>query len=207
MTHPIEEESYRILGTKVDLGHVGPAARAVIERVIHASADLDFATSMRVTEEAAAAGVRALRAEAPVIVDVRMVAAGITGYPTLCPLEEEVGTEPTRSAAAMRSAAARYPVGAVFVIGCAPTALAEVVRLTHDGSLTPALVIGLPIGMVLGRQIWRLVDDAVGLDLVPQVPTVVYLLVPLALGTGLALIALPTERAARTPPSEALRVD
>jgi hypothetical protein len=48
----------------------------------------------------------------------------------------------------MRLAAGRYPNGAVVVIGCAPTALEEVVALAADGTFTPALVIGLPVGFV-----------------------------------------------------------
>ena len=45
MIHPIETESYRILETRVDLSHLDPAPRAVVERVIHASADPEYATS------------------------------------------------------------------------------------------------------------------------------------------------------------------
>ncbi len=48
----------------------------------------------------------------------------------------------------MRVAAERWPAGAVFVVGNAPTALAEVVRLAAAGRFAPALVIGLPVGFV-----------------------------------------------------------
>jgi precorrin-8X/cobalt-precorrin-8 methylmutase len=151
VTHPIESESYRILGTRVDLAHLSPGVRAVVERVIHATADVDFATSMRVEEADVAAGVAAVRAGAPMITDVEMVRAGISGYPAACYLSEAVagpGGYPTRSAAAVRVAADRHPEGAVWVIGCAPTALAEVIDLARSGRITPALVIALPVGFV-----------------------------------------------------------
>lgn len=151
MTHPIEQESYRILAGRIDLTALAPGPRAVVERVVHASADLDFARSMRVDEAAVAAGVAAVRAGAAVVVDVEMVRAGISGYPTECLLSEaSAGPDglPTRSAMAIRASAARHPDGSVWVIGCAPTALAELVRLVADGLVRPGLVIGLPVGFV-----------------------------------------------------------
>ena len=149
--HPIEAQSYRILAGRVDLSAFGAGAAAVAARVIHASADVEYAATMVVDEAAVAAGVAALRAGAPVVTDVEMVAAGISGVPTRCYLAEvppSPGDGPTRSAAGMRLAAARHPEGAVVVVGCAPTALAEVVRLWADSALRPALVVGLPVGFV-----------------------------------------------------------
>lgn len=150
-THAIEAESYRILRERVSLGHLAPAARAVVERVIHASADLDYAHSLVVSPGAAEAGVEALRAGAPVIADVEMVRAGITGVAAHCYLADadaDAGAGLTRSAAAMRLAARRHPEGAVVVVGCAPTALVEAVELVQAGTFRPALLVGLPVGFV-----------------------------------------------------------
>ncbi|HEY3238993.1 MAG TPA: precorrin-8X methylmutase [Acidimicrobiia bacterium] len=148
--HPIEAESYRILEGRIDLSGWPPGPRAVVARVVHATADLDFATTMVVGEAAVAAGVAALRAGAPVVTDVEMTRAAITGTPAVCHLGEAEGDGDglTRSAAAMRLAAARHPRGAIFAIGCAPTALAELVRLAQAGVVVPALVVGLPVGFV-----------------------------------------------------------
>jgi precorrin isomerase len=148
--HPIEAESYRILASRVDLRAHTPGVRAVIERVIHASADLDFATTMVLTEDTVRQGVAAIRAGAPVIADVEMVRAGINGAATCLLSEVTAGTDgvPTRSAMAVRKAADLHPRGAIWVVGCAPTALAEIVALTRTGQLVPALVIGLPVGFV-----------------------------------------------------------
>jgi len=147
--HPIEAESMRILAERVDLSHLGPGARAVVERVIHASADLEYAGTMVVSEEAVAAGIGALRAGASVVTDVEMVRHGLVGVAGRCYLAEARG-EPTgtRSAQGMRFAAEHHPSGAIVVVGCAPTALAKVVELVRAGGFRPALVIGLPVGFV-----------------------------------------------------------
>ena len=134
----------------VDLSHLGPLSRAVAERVIHASADPDYAESLIVEEAALESGISALRRGEPVVTDVGMVAAGITGRQTLCfvsdpraqALSEERGL--TRSAAGFRIAAKEVGNGAVWVVGNAPTALFELLGL----DVVPSLVIGLPVGFV-----------------------------------------------------------
>jgi len=155
--HPIEEESYRILAERVDLGRWAPASRAVVARVVHASADTSFADSLVVDEATCLAAVDALRSGAPVVSDVEMVAVASKRAGTRSFLAEgraraatDRVTEPdlTVSAAAMREAADCHPEGAVFVIGNAPTALFEVIRLAEAGRLDPTLVIGLPVGFV-----------------------------------------------------------
>ena len=151
MIHPIEMESYRILETRVDLSHLDPGPRAVVERVIHASADPEYASSTVVDTAAVDAGVRALRADAPVLCDVEMVRSGIRGVATECLLAGNASADPdgpTRAALGMRAAAARHPDGAIVVVGCAPTALDEVLALATRGEFAPALVIGMPVGFV-----------------------------------------------------------
>jgi precorrin-8X/cobalt-precorrin-8 methylmutase len=147
--HPIEAESYRILAERVDLGALPPDERAVVSRVIHASADLDYASSLCFAPGAVARGVAALRDGGPVVTDVEMVRHGITRVPACCHLADAMeanGT--TRSAAGMAEAARRHPAGAVVVVGCAPTALWEVLSLARAGRFAPALVVGLPVGFV-----------------------------------------------------------
>ena len=148
--HPIERESYRILRGLVDLSHLGPLGRAVAERVIHASADPEYTTSLVLDESSLGAGLEALRRDAPVVTDVHMVAAGITAREALClvsdprarDLSEELGI--TRSAAGFRLAAGEVGDGAVWAVGNAPTALFELLKT----DTRPALVIGLPVGFV-----------------------------------------------------------
>ena len=144
--HPIETESYRILAERIDLSHLPAGVRAVIERVIHASADLEYAETMRVTEDAVRAGVEAIKRGAPIVTDVEMTRAGITGGGARCYLQDdEAGpAAPSRSAGGIRRAAVLHPEGAVVVIGCAPTALDEALV----ANWRPALIIGLPVGFV-----------------------------------------------------------
>ena len=151
MIHPIETESYRILETRVDLSHLDPGPRAIVERVIHASADPEYAASTVVDVAAVDAGVHALRAGTPVLCDVEMVRSGIRGVATECLLSDRGSADPdgpTRAALGMRAAAVEHPTGAVLVVGCAPTALDEVLDLATRGQFEPALVIGLPVGFV-----------------------------------------------------------
>jgi precorrin isomerase len=149
--HPIETESYRILETRVDLSHFDPGPRAVVERVVHASADPEYATSTVVDAAAVDAGVYALRAGAPVLCDVEMVRSGVRGVAAECCLAVNESADPdgpTRAARGMRVAAAAHPTGAVVVVGCAPTALDEALALAAGGVFQPALVIGMPVGFV-----------------------------------------------------------
>jgi precorrin-8X/cobalt-precorrin-8 methylmutase len=149
-THPIEAESYRILRELVDLSALGPLSRAVAERIIHASADLDYAHNLVLNETVLRSGLEALRRGAPVVADVGMVAAGIGAREALCfvsdprarGLARDLGI--TRSAAGFRVAAKVVGSGAVWVVGNAPTALFELLELEVE----PALVVGLPVGFV-----------------------------------------------------------
>ncbi|MCA1847946.1 MAG: precorrin-8X methylmutase [Actinobacteria bacterium] len=148
--HPIEQESYRILRELVDLSDLGPLSRAVAERIIHASADLEYADTLVLNEAILRGGLEALRRGAPVVADVGMVAAGITAREALCfvsdprarGLSETLGT--TRAAAGFRVAAEKVGSGAVWVVGNAPTALYELLEMDVE----PALVVGLPVGFV-----------------------------------------------------------
>ena len=101
-------------------------------------------------EAALKRGVAALRREVPVIADVAMVAAGITGYPVICRIGDSLCARLARtanitlSAAAVRLAHGEAGPGAIWLVGCAPTALAEIL----SRQVEPALVIGVPVGFV-----------------------------------------------------------
>jgi precorrin-8X/cobalt-precorrin-8 methylmutase len=150
--HPIEAESYAILRSRTDTSTLSPLTRAVVERVIHASADLDYRDDLVLDEGALEAAVAALEAGAPIVCDVEMVAAGITrakarswlNSPHIPHIAREHGI--TRSAAGIRIALTEVGPGAVWVVGCAPTALFQLIEL--GDAAAPALVIGLPVGFV-----------------------------------------------------------
>ena len=145
VVHPIEEESYRRMRARLDTSHLPPLTRAVVERVVHSAADLDYAADLVLDEPVLERAHAALHAGAPVVTDVEMVAAGITRRETVCRIRDaRSGPGLTRSAHAVRLAYEQVGAGAIWVIGNAPTALEEL--LTLDAR--PALVIGLPVGFV-----------------------------------------------------------
>jgi precorrin-8X/cobalt-precorrin-8 methylmutase len=144
------DEAMRILRSRIDLAALPPLSRAVVERVICASADLTYATDLICTEPWLAAGVYALRAGAPVIADSPMVAAGITDCALICKASEPLTIRLARTAgitlaaAAVRLAVGEAGPGAVWVVGSEPAAIQEII--SRDAR--PALVIGLPAGFV-----------------------------------------------------------
>jgi precorrin-8X/cobalt-precorrin-8 methylmutase len=149
--HPIEAESYRILRARVDLSHLPALTRAVTERVVHASADVEYAETLLADEDTLRAGRAALLGGAALVCDTRMVAGGITRREATVPLLDPRAAELaaaegiTRTAAAMRLAVAETGAGAVWVVGNAPTALFE---LLERQPREPALIVGLPVGFV-----------------------------------------------------------
>jgi precorrin-8X/cobalt-precorrin-8 methylmutase len=144
-----EEESYRILRSRIDLSRLPPLSRAVTEHVIAASADFDYATDLLCDEQVLAAASAELAAGAAVVADSAMVAAGISGYPVICKSGDTLTARLARTAsislpaAAVRLAFGQAGPGAIWVVGCEPAALSEIMAR----NVQPALVIGLPAGL------------------------------------------------------------
>ena len=126
-----------------------PETAAVVKRVIHTTADFDYARNLRFTQGAVAAGVAALRAGTPIVTDTNMALAGITrpglakvGSAALCYMADPevaaaaktAGT--TRAVASMHRAAQEHP-GAILAVGNAPTALLTIAEEIEAG-LRPA---------------------------------------------------------------------
>jgi precorrin-8X/cobalt-precorrin-8 methylmutase len=149
-TDPRAEEAYRVLRERIDLTRLPKHSRDVTERVILASADFDYFTDLVCDEESLAEGVAALAAGAPVVADSAMVAAGITGCPVLCKVNEPLTRRLsrtagiTRAAAAVRLAFGEAGPGAVWVVGGGSAALAEIL----SRGVEPAFVVGLPAGFL-----------------------------------------------------------
>jgi precorrin-8X/cobalt-precorrin-8 methylmutase len=151
----IEEESLAIIDGEAGGHGFGPRAWQVVRRVIHATADFEFARTMELHPGAVEAGIAALRARAPIVADVRMIAAGLPRLGVRCLIgDEDVGAAAraegtTRAAAAMRKAFRLGLLeGGVVAVGNAPTALAEVQRLVEREGARPALVVAVPVGFV-----------------------------------------------------------
>ncbi len=162
----IEDGSFRIIDEEAGSHEHGPAEWQVTRRVIHATADFDFKTLMRFHPEAVRAGIAALRAGCPVLVDVKMITAGLSaerlgsyGCQVHCFISDDdviaqaKATNSTRAIEAMRKAH-RLGVleGAIVAVGNAPTALLETVRLVEEDGARPALVVGVPVGFVSAAE-------------------------------------------------------
>lgn len=133
--------------------------RAVVMRVIHATADFDYAGNLRFTPGAVERGVEALRRGKTVVTDTNMACSGVSraalkrcGGDVRCFMaEERIAREAkargiTRAAVSMEEALRRYPDG-ILAVGNAPTALLKIVELMEEGA-RPSMVIGVPVGFV-----------------------------------------------------------
>ena len=157
----IERTSISIITRELDeLGlNPPPETAAVVKRVIHTTADFDYAKNLRFTPGAVQAAVRALQRGAVIVTDTNMALAGISrpglaklgceavcymADPAVAEAAKQAGT--TRAVAAMHRAAREHP-GAVLAVGNAPTALLTIAEEIEAG-LQPALVIGVPVGFV-----------------------------------------------------------
>ena len=154
-------ESFALIEREMGPTPSDPSERAVVKRIIHASADFEYLTNIRFGAGSIAAAITALRQNAAILVDVEMLRAGIRRS-LAATLEVEARcaiNEPetaaiaafdrtTRSAAGIRRLAARYGDGAVVAIGNAPTAVEETLRLVEREGWRPACIVGIPVGFV-----------------------------------------------------------
>ncbi len=156
----IERESMAIIARELSLRGIAlpPEQAAVVKRVIHTTADFDYAAAFRFTAEAVALGAEALRGGV-LVTDTNMARAGVSeraaaklGCTVRCYMADaDVAEEArrrgvTRATVSMERALAEHP-HAVFAIGNAPTALLHLTAAIEAGA-RPALIIGVPVGFV-----------------------------------------------------------
>jgi precorrin-8X/cobalt-precorrin-8 methylmutase len=158
----IENSSFAIIDEEAGPHTFGPGEWQVVRRVIHATADFEFKQLIELRHDAVAAGIRALRAGAPILVDVKMISAGLNEDRLAaygCKVHSFISDADvieiakrdslTRAIESMRKAHRLGLLdGAIVAIGNAPTALLEVVRLVLEEHARPALIIGVPVGFV-----------------------------------------------------------
>ena len=156
----IEKRSFAIITEELG-GRTFPEGVAeVVKRVIHTSADFDYADNLCFSPDAVEQAKAALEAGATIVTDTNMALAGIS-KPTLAQLggravclmaDEAVAREAkergvTRATVSMEHAA-KLDGPLIFAIGNAPTALIRLHELIEEGAVSPALVIGVPVGFV-----------------------------------------------------------
>ncbi|MBI5287011.1 MAG: precorrin-8X methylmutase [Deltaproteobacteria bacterium] len=158
--HPIEVESFRIIGEGLDESRFSALELPIVKRIIHATADFEYAELVRFGNNAIEVGIEAISKGANVITDVRMVEVGVNrriperfGGKVRCFVSDEdvihqaQKDNMTRTAAAMRKAL-EFISGNIVAVGNAPTALVELIEIIKGGWARPVLVIGVPVGFV-----------------------------------------------------------
>ncbi len=156
----IEKRSFEIITEILGENQPAPENELVVKRVIHTTADFDYAENLSFSQGAVAKGVEALRSGCDIVTDTQMARAGINktvlgklGGQVHCFMsdpdvaEEAKARGVTRAIVSMERAAA-LTKPCIFAIGNAPTALISLRELIDGGNLSPALVIGVPVGFV-----------------------------------------------------------
>lgn len=156
----IEKRSFEIitdiLGNRAFLSEEEP----VIKRVIHTTADFDYADNLVFSKDAVRKGLLALKNGCDIVTDTQMVKSGINknileklGGKVHCFMsDEDVKNEAkerdiTRAFVSMERAA-KLNKPCIFAIGNAPTALISLKELIDKKKIDPALIIGVPVGFV-----------------------------------------------------------
>ncbi len=156
----IETRSFEIITELLGDRKLDPENELVIKRVIHTTADFDYADNLVFSPHAVRRGIEALKAGCDVVTDTQMGRSGINktvleklGGQVRCYMSDpDVAAEAkargvTRAVVSMEHAV-RSDKPAIFAIGNAPTALIRLRELIQEGKGNPVLVIGVPVGFV-----------------------------------------------------------
>ena len=168
----IEKRSFEIITQELGGKKLDPKHESIIKRVIHTSADFDYADALCFSEGVVEKGIAALKKGATIITDTSMAAAGINkknlnelGGEVRCFIGDEDVAEQaqregnTRSSVCMDKAASL--TGPLIVaVGNAPTALIRLNELIAAGRIRPELIIGVPVGFVNVVESKEIIMDA-----------------------------------------------
>lgn len=156
----IEKRSFEIITRELGTRTFPQDQELIIKRCIHTSADFEYADSLCFSENAVARAMEAIREGACIVTDTQMARAGINkkvlarfgGEVYNFMSDEDVAKEAkergcTRAAVCMEKAA-KLDKKLIFAIGNAPTALIRLYEMIQDGQISPALIIGVPVGFV-----------------------------------------------------------
>ena len=156
----IEKRSFEIITELLGDTKLDPENELVIKRVIHTSADFDYVQNLVFSEHAVAKGIEALRGGCDIVTDTQMARAGINktilsklGGQVHCFMSDPDVAEEAKERGVTRAIvsmerAAKLPKPCIFAIGNAPTALISLHEQMQAGKLAPALIIGVPGGVV-----------------------------------------------------------
>lgn len=156
----IEKRSFEIITAELGARTFAPGVSEVVKRVIHTTADFDYADNLCFSENVIERAKEALASGATVVTDTNMALSGISkatlaklGGRTLCLMADaDVAREAKARGVTRATVSMEHAVGLsgplIFAIGNAPTALIRLHELIGEGVVQPALVIGVPVGFV-----------------------------------------------------------
>ena len=155
----IEKRSMEIIESELDVD-IPDENKAVVKRVIHCTADFDYAKNLIFSPGAVKKALDALHRGCGIVTDTQMARSGINktaaaklGCEILCFMSDpDVADEAkkrgcTRAVASMEKAA-RLKRPLIFVVGNAPTALLRIKEMIDEGEICTELVVGVPVGFV-----------------------------------------------------------
>lgn len=156
LDHPITHQSFAIIDREMGELPLNNCESAIARRVIHATADFEFARLLHFSPGAIESAIAALQNSCPIVTDVNMVKQGIVGMvaktfnnPLFAAIDFAAEPLPgkTRTETGLLRCWEQYPQ-ALYAIGNAPTALLALCECCTTANVSPALVVGAPVGFV-----------------------------------------------------------
>lgn len=154
--HPILEQSFAAIDQEIGPHSFTAAEYAIVRRIIHSTADFEFAQLVQFSPGAIQRAIAALQQQVPIITDVGMVKQGVASMvaktfqnPLIAAVDLASEADPgqTRTETGLLRAYQQYPHG-IYAIGNAPTALLALCHQVQQTSVSPALVVGAPVGFI-----------------------------------------------------------
>ncbi|MCX8131183.1 MAG: precorrin-8X methylmutase [Clostridia bacterium] len=156
----IEKRSFEIISEILGKRVFPPLHEPIIKRVIHTTADFEYADTLKISENAVSRAIEAVKSGCNIVTDTQMAYAGINkktlskfGGSVECFMNDEMVAMEARERNVTRASicmekAAGDSKNKIFAIGNAPTALIRLYELIKEGLADPAVVIGVPVGFV-----------------------------------------------------------
>lgn len=156
----IEARSFQIIEEELGGIILPPENAKIIKRVIHTTADFDYARQLFFSPDAVQKAKLALQQGTSIVTDTQMTLSGINkkalaklGTKAYCFMSDQDVADDAAKAHSTRAAvcmekASKLNEPLIIAVGNAPTALHRLYKLVKTGKITPALIIGVPVGFV-----------------------------------------------------------
>ena len=163
ITNPVEIEkrSFELISEKLLGRQFDPQNLNVIKRVIHTTADFDYADNLIFSHDVVRVAKEILKNGAQIVTDTQMAKSGINNKalaelgcalhcfidaPEVVEIAETKGVTRARSAVDRAVETLKNPI--IFIVGNAPTALIRLYELICNQGFSPAMIIAVPVGFV-----------------------------------------------------------